>query len=98
MSIDDFRSDAYTLLDQMLKDSSANPDRDELLRMYTDQMVKMHSYYAHQLLNELLADARTRLDARLSPDPLRQTIASVQSTVQDVWKSITQLGNSGPPK
>ena len=88
MTTDDFRADAHTLLDHMLKDASANPDREELLQQYAEQFTRMHNYYAHQLLNEVIEDARTRLDARISPDPIRQTIASVQTTVQDVWKSI----------
>jgi hypothetical protein len=88
MSIEDFRSDAYILLDQLLKDSSANPNREELLRYYTEQFTLMHGHYAHKLLDGVIADARTRLEARLSPDPVRQTIASVQTTVQDLWKNI----------
>jgi hypothetical protein len=40
------------------------------------------------LLNDVISDVRTRLDARLSPDPIRQTIATVQTTVQDLWKNI----------
>jgi hypothetical protein len=85
---DDFRTDAYALLDQILKDASANPNREELLRQYADQFTLMHGYYAHKLLESLIADAHTRLDARLSPDPVRQTVASVQTTMQDIWKSI----------
>lgn len=85
---DDFRTDAAALLDQMLKDASASPNREELLRHYTEQFALMHNHYAHQMLDSLIADAHTRLDAKLSPDPVRQTIASVQTTVQDVWKSI----------
>lgn len=84
---DEFRADAYTLLDQMLKDASAGPDREELLQRYAQQFTLMHGHYAHKLLDGVIADAHTRLDAQLSPDPLRQTIASVQTTVQDVWKS-----------
>ncbi len=85
---DDFRSDAYKLLDQLLKDASAGPDREELLRRYAEQVSLMHSYYAHQVLDELLADTRTRLDAKMAPDPLKQTVASVQTSFQDFWKNI----------
>ncbi len=85
---DDFRDDTYKLLDQMLKDASASPDREELLRRYTEQFSLMHSFYAHKVLDELLAETRTRLDARLAPDPVRQTVANVQTTVQDIWKNI----------
>jgi len=88
MALDEFRADAHALLDQMLKDASANPDRAELLRQYAEQFTRMHQHYSHQLINEVISDVRTRLDARLSPDPIRQTIASVQTTVQDVWKSL----------
>lgn len=88
MSIEDFRSDTYILLDQLLKDASANPNREELLRYYSEQFTLMHGHYAHKLLDGVIADARTRLEARLSPDPVRQTIASVQTTVQDLWKNI----------
>ena len=44
------------------------------------------------------SDARTRIDARLSPDPIRQTIATVQTTVQDIWKSLTETIGGGPPQ
>ena len=87
-SIDDFRSDTYKLLDQLLKDSSAGPNREELLQRYTEQFSLMHSFYAHQVLDELLVETRTRLDAKLAPDPLRQTVANVQTTWQDFWKNI----------
>jgi hypothetical protein len=36
----------------------------------------------------VINDVHTRLDARLSPDPFRQAIATVQTTVQDLWKII----------
>jgi hypothetical protein len=50
--------------------------------------MKLYGEHAHQLLTDVINDARTRLDARLSPDPIRQTIATVQTTVQDIWKNI----------
>lgn len=40
------------------------------------------------MLSEVIEDARTRLDARLSPDPVRQTIAGVQTTIQDIWNAL----------
>lgn len=85
---DDFREDTYKLLDQLLKDASAGPDRQELLQRYTEQFSLMHSFYAHKVLDELLAETRTRLDARLAPDPLKQTVANVQTTFQDFLKNI----------
>jgi hypothetical protein len=88
MSTEDFRSDARILLERLLQEAQTSPDREQMLETYADQFTRMHGHYAHQLLNEVIEDARTRLDARLSPDPIRQTIASVQTTVQDVWKSL----------
>ena len=87
---DDFRADARILLERLLQEAPNHPNREELMQMYVDQFTRMHGHYAHQLLNEVIEDARTRLDARLSPDPIRQTIATVQTTVQDVWKSLWQ--------
>jgi hypothetical protein len=40
------------------------------------------------MLTEVIEDTRTRLDALLSPDPVRQTIAGVQTTLQDLWNSL----------
>ena len=88
MSTDDFRGEARALLNQLLEDSLANPNRDMLLEVFADEFTKLHGHYAHKLLNDVIDDARTRLDARLSPDPIRQTIATVQTTVQDLWKNI----------
>lgn len=88
MTNEDFRSDTYLLLDQLLKDATAAPDREELLRRYTEQFTLMHGHYAHRVLDDVIGDVRARLDARLSPDPVRQTIASVQTTVQDFWRNI----------
>jgi len=90
MSIDDFRADARVMIERLLLESAGQTDRDALIQTYVDQLSAMHRHYAHQLLSEVINDARTRLDARLSPDPIRQTIATVQTTVQDVWKSLWQ--------
>jgi hypothetical protein len=96
MSIDDYRAEARMLLARLLEDAPEHPNREMLLEVYAEELTRLHGQYAHQLLTDVIADARTRRDARLSPDPLRQTIATVQTTVQDIWKSLTQtLG--GPP-
>ena len=97
MSTDDFRAITRDLLMRFLDDAQTHPNREMLLEVYVDELTKLYGEQAHQLLNEVINDARTRLDARLSPDPIRQTIATVQTTVQDLWKSLTQtLG--GPPE
>jgi hypothetical protein len=88
MSTDDFRSEVRMLLNHLLEDAKTNENRDMLLEVFVDEFTKLHGHYAHQLLNDVIDDARTRLDARLSPDPVRQTIATVQTTVQDLWKNI----------
>jgi hypothetical protein len=98
MSTDDFRAEAHSLLARMLEDAPAHPNREMLLEVYAEELTKLHGQYAHGLLSDVIADARTRLDARLSPDPLRQTIATVQTTVQDLWKSLTQTLGGGPPE
>jgi len=90
MSIEDFRAEAHTLLARLLEDAPAHANREMLLEVYAEELTRLHGQYAHQLLNDVIADTRTRLDARLSPDPLRQTIATVQTTVQDLWKSLWQ--------
>lgn len=96
MSTDDYRAEARALLERLLEDVPNHPDRAVLLEVYADELTRIHGRHAHQLLNEVIADARMRLDARLAPDPLRQTIASVQTTVQDIWKSLTQPFNERP--
>jgi hypothetical protein len=95
MSTDDFRGEARALLDRLLDEAATNPNREMLLEIYAEEFTKLHGEYAHGLLNDVINDVRTRLDARLSPDPIRQTIATVQTTVQDIWKSLTQT--LGPP-
>jgi hypothetical protein len=96
MSVDDFRAEARSLLARMLQDAPEHANREMLVEVYAEELTRLHGQHAHQLLNDVIVDARTRLDARLSPDPLRQTIATVQTTVQDIWKSLTQT-LSGPP-
>ena len=95
MSSEDYRSDVRALLQQMLAESQTSANSDVMLEVYVEEFSRLHGDYAHQLLNEVFNDARTRLDARLSPDPIRQTIATVQTTVQDIWKTLTQT-ISGP--
>lgn len=90
MSIDDFRAESRTLLARLLDEAPTAPDREMLLQMYADELTQLYGRHAHELLNDVIADASTRLDARLSPDPVRQTIASVQTTVQDLWRTLTQ--------
>ena len=90
MSTDDFRGEARALLEQLLNDAPNSANREMLLEVFADEFTKLHGHYAHQLLNDVISDVRTRLDARLSPDPIRQTIATVQTTVQDLWKNLWQ--------
>ncbi len=87
MSIDDFREQARQILDNLLSETP-KADRAQLLDAYADLLTQLHTHHSHQLLSEVIEDARTRLDARLSPDPLRQTIAGVQTTIQDIWNSL----------
>jgi hypothetical protein len=102
MSIEDYRNDARALLARF-SEELVYGDRNALIENYAEDMERMHNHYAHLLLNDVIEDARTRLDARLSPDPVRQTIATVQSTVQDIWKTLSETfnppsgPNSGPP-
>jgi hypothetical protein len=89
MATDDFRAEARALLERMLGEAhTRNTEIPLVLDTYADELTRLYGQHAHLLFTELIEDARTRLDARLSPDPLRQTIASVQTTVQDLWKTI----------
>ena len=88
MSTNDFHAEACALLARMLEDAPAHANRDMLIEVYAEELTRLHGQHAHQLLQDVIADARTRLDARLSPDPVRQTIATVQTTMQDLWKSL----------
>ncbi len=86
MSVNSFHDHARRLLENVL-DETPKADREQLLNAYADAFTQLHIVEAHRLLTEVIDDARTRLDARLSPDPVRQTIASVQTTMQDLWRS-----------
>lgn len=87
MSIESFRDNARRMLENMLNETPRS-DPDQLLDTYADMLTQLYAAESHMLLTEVIEDVRTRLDARLSPDPIRQTIASVQTTVQDLWQSL----------
>lgn len=87
MAVESFYENARRLLDNMLNETP-KADREQLLNAYAEALTQLHGAEAHKLLVQVLDDARTSLDARLSPDPIRQTIASLQTTVQDVWRSL----------
>src|SRR5262245_52242402 len=89
MSVETFRDNARKILAHALEDVERS-EREQVLDAYTDALTQLYAAESHKLLSDVIADARTRLDARLSPDPIRQTIASVQTTVQDFWRSIWQ--------
>jgi hypothetical protein len=89
MAAEEFRAEARILLERLIGEAHTKGDAlPELLETYADEMTRIHGLHAHLLLNEIIEDARARLDARLSPDPIRQTIASVQTAAQDLWKTI----------
>lgn len=94
MGSDDFRAEARQLLERFLAEPQPTNDRELLLERYTDELTMLYGRHAHSLLTEVIEDVRTRLDARLSPDPIRQTIATVQTTVQDLWDSLWGPGDS----
>lgn len=87
MPIESFRDKARSILNDML-DEKFSEDREQFVEAYVDVLTQIHASETHALLTEVIEDARTRLDARLSPDPIRQTIANVQTTVQDIWHSL----------
>ncbi|MEF3273270.1 MAG: hypothetical protein K6356_02565 [Chloroflexus sp.] len=87
MAIEDFYVNARRILANMLAETP-KADREQLLDAYAELLTRLHAEEAHRMLTEVIEDARTRLDARLSPDPIRQTIAGVQSTLQDLWNSL----------
>jgi hypothetical protein len=89
MSSDSYRSKTRTVLSRML-DEAPGANREQLVEAYADILTQLYAAEAHQLLNQVIDDTRTRLDARLSPDPLTQGIASVQATMQDLWRSLWQ--------
>jgi ABC-type transporter MlaC component len=87
MSSDSFRDNARKILENMLSETP-KADRQQLIDAYADLLTQLYAHESHRLLNDVIEDARTRLDARLSPDPVRQTIAGVQTTLQDLWNSL----------
>ncbi len=87
MSTETFRDRTRQILENLLNETP-KADRFELIEVYTDLITRLHAAEAYSLLNEVINDARTRLDARLSPDPVRQTIAGVQTTLQDIWDAL----------
>jgi hypothetical protein len=87
MAVETFRDKARFILTNLLNEAP-QIDREQLIDAYADILTQLHATEAHGLLTEVIEDTRTRLDARLSPDPLRQTIASVQTTMQDLWRSL----------
>lgn len=87
MSMDSFRENARRVLENMLSETP-KADREQLLDAYAEVLTKLYVAESHRMLSDVIDDARTRLDARLSPDPVRQTIAGVQTTIQDIWNSI----------
>ncbi|WP_298402569.1 hypothetical protein [uncultured Chloroflexus sp.] len=87
MAIEDFYTGARRILANMLEETP-KADREQLLDAYAELLTRLHAEEAHRMLTEVIEDARTRLDARLSPDPIRQTIAGVQTTLQDLWNSL----------
>ena len=89
MNPEELRAELRTILESVLATAPANADRELLLQLHTEELVRTFGRYAHQMLDETLGDAHTRIDARLSPDPVRQTIATVQTTLQDIWRGIT---------
>lgn len=87
MSIDTFRDQTRQILENLLNETP-KADRRELVEAYTEVITRLYAEHSYMLLQDVIDDARTRLDARLSPDPLRQTIAGVQTTIQDIWNSL----------
>lgn len=87
MSADSFRDGARQILENLLAETP-KADRRELIEAYAEVLTKLYAVESHKLLTEVIEDARTRLDARLSPDPVRQTIAGVQTTIQDIWNAL----------
>jgi hypothetical protein len=87
MSIDSFRDHTRQILENLLAETP-KADRQELIEAYTELLTRLYAAETHRLLSEVIEDARLRLDARLSPDPIRQTIAGVQTTIQDLWNTL----------
>ena len=87
MSIESFRDESRQIIENLLNETP-KADRRELIEAYTEALTKLYAVETHSLLTEVIDDARNRLDARLSPDPVRQTIAGVQTTIQDIWAGL----------
>ncbi|MGQ9876377.1 MAG: hypothetical protein ACUVSL_14100 [Chloroflexus sp.] len=87
MAIEDFYTKTRRILANLLEETP-KADREQLLDAYAESLTRLHAEESHRMLTEVIEDARTRLDARLSPDPIRQTIAGVQSTLQDLWNNL----------
>ncbi|NJK80737.1 MAG: hypothetical protein HC876_20930 [Chloroflexaceae bacterium] len=87
MSVERFHEQARAILYRMLNESHGS-DPNILVDAYANMLTQLHMNETHELLNDVLNDAKTRLDARLSPDPVTQGIASVQTTMQDLWRSL----------
>jgi hypothetical protein len=86
MSIESFYGETQELLRRMLHEAPQS-DPEQLTAMYADLLTRLHAAESHELFRQVLDDAKVRLDARLSPDPVSQGIASVQTTLQDLWRS-----------
>ncbi len=86
MSIESFYGETQELLRRMLHEAPQS-DPEQLTARYADLLTRLHAAESHELFRQVLDDAKVRLDARLSPDPVSQGIASVQTTLQDLWRS-----------
>lgn len=87
MSLERFHGNARELLYRMLEETP-KANRDELVEAYAELFTMMYAREAHTLLGQVFDDAKVRLDARLSPDPVSQGLANVQTTMQDLWDSL----------
>ncbi len=86
MSLESYREETRAMLYRMLYESRT-ADHNALVDHYAERLTRLFAAEAHALLTDVLKDTHTRLDARLSPDPVTQGIASVQTTMQDIWRS-----------
>ncbi len=91
MTIEVYSTEVRVILQKMFEEIDGGRERAAVLEVTADRLTTLHADHAHLLFHEVLDDARTRLDARLSPDPMRQTMASMQSTAQDVQTSLTDM-------
>lgn len=89
MSIEAFRGNARIALTRMLNEQP-HMERSQLIETYAEVLAQLYAAHAHELMGQVLEDTRVRLDARLSPDPVSQGIANVQTTIQDIWQSFWQ--------